>query len=128
MENTTAGDLVRRFWELFDAEEWAAAGELLADDVVVEWPHSGELIRGRDNVLALNSEYPGSSRIRVLRLVEGGAGAVASEVEVINGSDTFWAASFFTVAGGLIRHVREHWVDAPTESRPAGRSRYTEQL
>lgn len=128
MENTSAGDLVRRFWELFDAEEWAAAGELLADDVIVEWPHSGELIRGRDNVLTLNSAYPGSSRIRVLRLVEGVDGAVASEVEVTNGPDTFWATSFFTVAGGLIRHVREHWVDAPTEARPAARSRYTEQL
>lgn len=128
MENTRAGDVVHRFWALFDAEEWAAAGELLADDVIVEWPHSGELIRGRANVLALNAEYPGTSRIRVLRLVDGGAGAVASEVEVTNGPDTFWAASFFTVAGGLIRHVREHWVDAPTEARPEGRSRYTEQL
>ena len=122
------GDVVGRFWQLFDTEEWAAAGELLADDVVVEWPHSGELIRGRANVLALNSEYPGSSRIRVLRLIDGGAGAVASEVEVTNGADIFWAASFFTVAGGLIRHVRELWVDAPTAPPPEGRSRYTEQM
>jgi len=128
MERTSAGDLVRRFWQLFDAEEWATAGQLLADDVIVEWPHSGELIRGRDNVLALNAEYPGSSRIQVLRVVEGGDSAVASEIEVTNGPDTFWAASFFTISGGLIRHVREHWVDAPAEARPESRSRYTEQL
>lgn len=128
MEHTNAADLVRRFWELFDAEEWATAGELLADDVIVEWPHSGELIRGRDNVLALNAEYPGSSRIRVLQLVEGVDGAVASEIEVTNGADVFWAASFFTIGGGVIRHVREHWVDAPTAPPPARRSRYTERL
>lgn len=128
MESRSAADLIRRFWELFDAEEWAAAGELLSDDVIVEWPHSGELIRGRGNVLALNAEYPGSSRIRVLRLVEAVDGAVASEVEVINGPDTFWAASFFTVTGELIRHVREYWVDAPTGPRPPGRSRYTQRL
>lgn len=131
MGQTSAADLVRRFWELFDAEEWAAAGELLADDVVVEWPHSGELIRGRDNVLTVNASYPGSSRIRVLQVVGGSGGSdgvVASEVEVRNAGAVFWAASFFTVAGGLIRHVREHWVDAPAEPPPAGRSNYVERL
>lgn len=131
MGNATAARLIRRFWELFDAEEWAAAGELLADDVVVEWPHSAELIRGRDNVLAVNVEYPGSSRIRVLQVVGGddrADGVVASEVEVTNGADLFWAASFFTVEGGLICHVREFWVDAPTEPPPTSRSRYTQRM
>ncbi len=130
MHNLTAAELVCRFWELFDREEWAAAGELLADDVAVEWLHSGEVIRGRDNVIGVNANYPGSSRIRILRVVggaDGPDGMVASEIEVVNGPDTFWAASFFTVTAGRIQQVREYWLDPPTEGPPAWRSAYTEQ-
>ena len=127
MESGAATDIVRRLWECFAARRWAAAGDLLADDVVVEWPHSGELIRGRDNVLAVNAEYPGEWQIRVLG-VFGAGDRVASHVEVRNGPDVEWAASFFRVTGGQIRHVREYWLAAPTEPPPAWRSRYVERL
>lgn len=128
MEDTSGVDVVRRFWQLFDAERWAAAGELLTDDVTVVWPHSGELIRGRDSVLAVNAGYPGASRIRVLQVLGSPDGVVASEIEVTNGTERFWAASFFTLVGGRIHHVREYWVDAPSGPPPAWRSRYTERL
>ncbi|MGB9378828.1 MAG: nuclear transport factor 2 family protein [Mycobacteriales bacterium] len=130
-DDATAAAVLRRFWELFDAEEWTKAGGLLTDDVRVEWPHSGELIRGRDNVLALNANYPGRSRIRVLQIVggaDGPDGTVASEVKVTNAGAVFWAASFATVEAGRIRHSREFWVDAPTEGPPPGRSQYTARL
>jgi len=32
--------------------------KLSADDVVQEWPQSGERIRGRDNIKAINDNYP----------------------------------------------------------------------
>ena len=32
--------------------------ELSADDVIQEWPQSGERIRGRENVKAINDNYP----------------------------------------------------------------------
>lgn len=31
--------------------------EIAADDIIQEWPQSGERIRGRDNVLAVNRSY-----------------------------------------------------------------------
>lgn len=119
--------MVRRFWESFDARDWVAAGETLASNVVVEWPHSAELIRGCDNVLGVNADYPGDWSIRVLALVADGDD-VASQVEVRNGDDLCWAASFFQVHGGLITHVREYWVDPPAQPPPAWRRRYTEPL
>jgi ketosteroid isomerase-like protein len=99
MADTRAVDVARALWERFDRRDWAAAGQLLADDVVVEWPHSGELIRGRANVIGLNADYPGQWRIQVLELI-GEGDRVASEVRVSNGEESFWAASFFQVRDG----------------------------
>ena len=48
--------------------------ELSADDIVQEWPQSGERIRGRDNVKAINDHYAemtGSTPTLSLRRVIG---------------------------------------------------------
>jgi ketosteroid isomerase-like protein len=56
-------------------EELAQAlDELSTDDLVQEWPQSGERIRGRDNVRAINDNYPrmtGSTPRLTLRRVTG---------------------------------------------------------
>jgi ketosteroid isomerase-like protein len=127
MQTVNAGHVVRTLWERFDAQDWEAAGLVLADDVVVEWPHSGELIRGRDNVIRLNADYPGAWRIEIQGLLVAGD-RVASQVRVTDGAESFWAASFFEVRDGLIRHIREFWVDQPKEPPPASRAGLVERL
>jgi len=127
MQSMNAVEVVGRLWESFAARDWLAAGQALAADVEVEWPHSAERIRGRDNVIGVNADYPGDWSIRVLQLL-GVGDDVASQVEVRNGDQLLWAASFFRVSGGRITHIREYWVDAPAEPPPAWRRRYTEAL
>jgi ketosteroid isomerase-like protein len=127
MQTANAGQVVRTLWERFDAQDWEAAGQVLADDVVVEWPHSGELVRGRENVIRINAEYPGAWRIEIEWLVVEGD-RVASAVRVTDGAELFWAASFFAVRDGLIRHVREFWVDPSKEPPPPSRSGLVERL
>jgi hypothetical protein len=42
-----------------DPQEFARAQyEVSAEDVVQEWPQSGERIRGRENIRAINENYP----------------------------------------------------------------------
>ena len=74
-------EIVRELWDRIQARDWAGVGELLADDVVVEWPVSGERIVGRANFVGINSEYPEGWAIMVLRIVADGE-VVVSEVEV----------------------------------------------
>lgn len=77
-----------------DQRDWSGLGKRLAEDVVVEWPVSGELIRGKANVVAVNAEYPEGWSIRVLRVV-GSGDEVANEVEVpMEGVGMFRVASF----------------------------------
>jgi ketosteroid isomerase-like protein len=106
----TPAELVHAFWAAFDRFEFAAVGPLLHDDFVCEWPQSGELIRGRDNLIAVNANYPGRWRITVQRTVACG-GDVVTECEVRDGDAMVRAVSFFTVADGKIIRLREFWPD-----------------
>ena len=122
----SGADLVRRLWELFEARRWDEAGELLAEDFVSEWPHSKERIRGRENYIDLNRNYPEGWAIRVDRVVDAGD-TVVSEITVTQGDATFGAASVFDVADGRLTRAREYWVEHGSESHPE-REGWTEPL
>ena len=54
---------------LLDAEQEYA---LRHEDVVIDMPQSGERIRGRDNMQAMQEAYPGPPTITVRRIVGSG--------------------------------------------------------
>jgi hypothetical protein len=80
-----SAEVVEQLWRLFDERDWERAAHLLAEDVVFEWPHSRETIRGRENVIELNRIYPGWSSLRVERLVAGLERREVGEVAVSEG-------------------------------------------
>ena len=45
-------DLVERFFAASERGDLAALGTLVDDQMVMDWPQSGEVFRGRENVLA----------------------------------------------------------------------------
>jgi len=112
MPGETAREVVERFWRTMNENDWPAAGRLLHDDYVLDWPQSGERIRGRDNFVAVNAHYPAAGRWRftVRRLVADEQGA-ASDVTVTDGALTARAVSLFEVRDGLIWRVTEYWPD-----------------
>ncbi len=119
--------VVRALWERFQARDWDAAAELLAEDVVVDWPQTRERIHGRDRVITVNRNYPEGWTIRVLRIVQDGDVAV-SEVAVDHVDlGTFHAASFFEVVDGRIARGTEYWVDPPSGDPPAWRAAWVER-
>ena len=77
-------------------------------------------MRGRDNYLAVQREYPEGWHIEVLRIVDGGD-TVVSEVRVDQEGQRFFAASFFELADGRISRAVEYWSDGePARRRPSG--------
>ncbi|MGI8679154.1 MAG: nuclear transport factor 2 family protein [Jatrophihabitans sp.] len=121
-------DVVTELWARIDERDWPGLGEVLAEDVVIEWPVSRELIRGRGNVVAVNAEYPEGWSIRVIRVI-GSDEQVASEVEVpIAGLGTFRVASFWTVAQSRVTWAREYWTSLGADEAPSWRRGYTETL
>jgi ketosteroid isomerase-like protein len=98
----------------------------VADDLVVEWPVSGERIVGRGNYLSINAEYPEGWAIRVLRTVVDGE-VVVSEVP----HDTMGVhhvASFWTVRDGRIVIGREYWTSLGADPSPEWRAASVQRL
>jgi ketosteroid isomerase-like protein len=104
--------LVERLWSMFDSGDFDV-GALLHDDFVCEWPQSGECIRGRDNFIAINANYPRRVRIDLLRALTAGD-TVVTEIAATDPDDPTRvdrAVSFFDFRDGRIVHLREFWPD-----------------
>jgi SnoaL-like domain len=122
-----AGDLVRHLWELIEGRRWPEAGALLADDLAIDWPHTGEKIRGRDDYIAINAHYPEGWRIEILQVVATGE-QVAIEVRVPHESlGISYLAAFYVVIEGQIRRGTEYWVDERSQPAPGWRRQWTER-
>ncbi|MEU6946007.1 nuclear transport factor 2 family protein [Streptomyces sp. NPDC046316] len=121
-------EIVRGFWDRMQARDWAGLAALLADDLVVEWPVSGERIVGRENFVRVNAEYPEGWSIRVLRVVAQGEDVV-SEVEVPHETmGVHRVASFWTVGNGTITGGREYWTEVGADPSPEWRAAYVQRL
>ncbi len=120
--------VVAELWGRFQARDWQGAGELMAQDAVIEWPASGERMVGRANFIAVNREYPEGWSIRVLRIVAEG-GQVVSEVEVPHAElGVFRAASFWTVTDGQITSGTEYWTTVGADESPQWRAQYVQRI
>ncbi|MGI5347152.1 nuclear transport factor 2 family protein [Streptomyces sp. CA-250714] len=121
-------ETIQTLWDRIQARDWASVGELLANDVVVEWPVSGERIRGRHNYVRVNAEYPEGWSIKVLRILSSGD-EVVSEVEVPHDTmGIFRVASFWTVNNGLVTSGREYWTELGADPSPEWRAPYVERV
>jgi hypothetical protein len=49
---------VREFWRLMGTNDFGAVERVLASGFVLEWPQSGERIRGGGDFARMNAEYP----------------------------------------------------------------------
>lgn len=127
-EAMESSGVVRGLWERMQARDWAGVGELLAEDLVVEWPVSGERIVGRDNYVRINAEYPEGWTIRLLRIVANGD-EVVSEVEVPHTDlGVHRVASFWTVREGRIARGREYWSELGSDPSPEWRAPYVQRI
>ena len=110
--------LARRFWELMSSNDFYAVAEVLAPDFVLEWPQSGERIRGAQSFARVNAEYPAHGRwvFTVNRLFGDEAEAV-SDVHVTDGVQRARAISFFSAKDGKIARLVEFWPE-PMPAQP----------
>ncbi len=92
------------------SNDFHSVARVLAPEFVLEWPQSGERIRGAERFACMNSEYPahGPWRFTVNRLV-GGGNEVVTDVEISDGVQTARAISFFTIGDAGILRLVEFW-------------------
>jgi len=125
--DATASDVAREFWRLMATNDFHSVAAVLAPEFVLDWPQSGERIRGAERFARMNDAYPahGPWRFTVNRIVGSVAEAV-SDVSITDGVQTARAVSFFTVLQGRITRIVEFWPEP--YAAPANRAHLVEAL
>jgi limonene-1,2-epoxide hydrolase len=127
MDQDSNRHVVEQFWATMQTNDFRAAGQWLHNDYILDWPQSGERIRGRDNFAAINEHYPAAGRwqFTIHRLIADDNG-VATEVTVTDGVIVGRAITFSEVQDGKIIHQTEYWPD-PFEA-PEWRAQWVERV
>ncbi len=118
-------DLAIELWRCFDQRQFRDALPLLSADFEAHWPNTRERIRGPENFIALNENYPGIWRCTVRRIDEY-ADTVATVTEISDGDTSLFAVSFFVVRNGQIVRAEEYFADngPPPHDRSAFAERF----
>lgn len=119
--------VAREFWRLMATNDFDSVAAVLAPDFLLEWPQSGERIRGPERFARMNRDYPAQGRWRftIHRLFGGDAEAV-SQVAVTDGAQVATAISFFTVEANRIVRLVEFWPEP--FAAPANRAHLVEPM
>src|SRR4051794_39704765 len=72
MDDGTARAALQRHWAASDAGDFEAEHDIYRDDAVLEYPQSGERIRGRRNIQESRLVQPNNKRFAVRRIVGSG--------------------------------------------------------
>jgi limonene-1,2-epoxide hydrolase len=127
MANQDVRAVVEAFWAAVGAGDWDTAARHLHPDFVQEWPQSGERIRGADNALAIDRNFPGGMpSMRSRRIVSGGDLAVAETELVYADGSRYVGVSVMQLRDGRI--VKETDYFAEPFAPPQWRAQWVERM
>lgn len=130
-ENRQTVDRLRQAYESGDLGSVVKVlREVTADDFVQDWPQSGERIRGRDNSIAIDENYPtatGTNPAISLRRFVGGGDVWVAEGTIDYGDGTPVSyVSINELRDGKVVHSTEYF--ANPFPAPEWRSRWVERM
>jgi hypothetical protein len=121
-ESRRAG--IRQLVEAINTRDLDTFDAIYHDDVVIEWPQSGEVIRGKHNIRARRLARPTAQPTATLRRIIGSGDLWATEMIFDYDGDRFYTVLIHEYRDGLI--VRETcYYGAPFEA-PAWRAKWIE--
>jgi hypothetical protein len=114
-----------RHWQASDAGDFTTEHEIYGADAVLEYPQSGERIRGREDIQASRVAQPNVKRFKVSRIVGAGNLWITEFILTYDATPTY-AVSIMELADGKV--VREtQYFAAPFEPGPS-RKRWVELM
>lgn len=111
-----------RHWAASAGGDQVVEHEIYHDDVVCEYPQSGEIIHGRQNLQALRSHHPGKPSGFTVRRVEGEGDFWVSEYTINYGGKIAFTVSIMEFRDGKVSHETQYFAD-PFEA-PAWRTQW----
>jgi ketosteroid isomerase-like protein len=81
MDDKTVRASLQRHWEASDASDFEAEHEIYREDAVLDYPQSGERIRGRRNIQQSRTVQPNGVPSYTVSIMEFRDGQVAHETQ-----------------------------------------------
>ncbi|OBG59555.1 hypothetical protein A5704_20300 [Mycobacterium sp. E735] len=116
---------LQRHWAASDANDFATEHEIYRVDAFLEYPQSGERIRGRANIQASRAAQPNAKRFTVRRMLGGGDLWITELVLTYDGQP-FYVVSVMEFENGEVVRETQYFGD-PFEPGPS-RAQWVEQM
>ncbi len=113
-------------WAASDANDFETEHRIYDEDAVLEYPQSGERIRGRLNIQITRSIQPNKKRFTVQRIIGGGDLWITEFILSYYGKPAPNTVSIMEFRGDKVARETQYFADA-FEPSPA-RAQYIEQI
>jgi hypothetical protein len=114
-----------RHWAASDASDFVAEHSIYREDAVLEYPQSGERIRGRANIQITRSKQPSKKRFTVRRIIGAGDLWVTEFILTYDGKPSY-TVSIMEFRGDEVARETQYFAD-PFEPAP-WRARWVERM
>jgi ketosteroid isomerase-like protein len=117
MEDHETRAALDRHWAASDASDFEAEHDIYREDAVLEYPQSGERIRGRRNILSSRAAQPNRKHFTVRRIVGAGDLWVTEFVLSYDGRPSY-TVSIMELRDGKVARETQYFAD-PFEPGPS---------
>ena len=125
MECDQLREALARHWAASDANDFETEHEIYREDAVLEYPQSGERIRGRRNIQASRAAQPNQKRFTVRRIVGAGQLWVTEFILTYDGQPSY-TVSIMEFEDGKVARETQYFGD-PFEPGPS-RAQWVERM
>ena len=112
-------------WAASDANDFATEHQIYCDEAILDYPQSGERIRGRANIQASRTQQPSKKRFEVRRIL-GSGGLWITEYIIYYDEKPFHTVSIMEFRDGKVAHETQYFGEPFTPG--ASRSRFVEPI
>ena len=118
MDDATVRAALQRHWDASDAGDFEVEHEIYRADAVLDYPQSGERIRGRHHIQESRFLQPNQKHFTVRRMIGSGDLWVTVFVLSYDGTPSY-AVSIMEFREGLVAHETQYFADRfePAPSR-----------
>jgi SnoaL-like domain len=110
MDDQTVRTALERHWKASDASDFEVEHEIYREDAVLEYPQSGERIRGRRNIQESRTLQPNKKRFTVRRMIGSGDLWVTEFVLTYDGIPSY-TVSIMEFREGMVVHETQYFAD-----------------
>src|SRR5271165_5518758 len=106
MDENEIRDALNRHWAASDANEFEVEHDIYREDAVLEYPQSGERIRGRRKIQSSRTAQPNRKRFTVRRIIGAGNLWVTEYVITYDGRPSYTVSIMEFLDGKVARETQ----------------------